>query len=171
MSLLPTHIGTLGQRVVARIIDGIILACIGSIIYYLKVNFNPSRSPYADYTDAVGASYFIRWILYYPLLEANGGTFGKLICRLRTVSMTTQKTASLIQGYKKTFFMLIPFVLTIFVVIILSFRNNDTIFTISLIGFVMQFLWATLIPLIKDKNGNRIHDTFAGITVIQKEAI
>lgn len=113
------------QLVISRLIDNIIYWSIFVILYFLLKTFpeiNESALP--SYLLTWGL--VIRWLIYYPLLEGAGGIIGKRIIGLKTVLLTTEKSASFSYGYKKAAPLISVFIVLVLLVLVDNlFTDND----------------------------------------------
>lgn len=95
---------TFFDRLIARLIDVTIVFSISWMIYSSKSN--TSNEFYQNPTSSYGSFFF--FLFYYPILEATGGTIGKRLLSIRSVSSKTLKTISIGQAYKRSLFLSWP---------------------------------------------------------------
>ncbi len=161
---------TVVQRFFSRIIDGVIFAIIGIVIYAMNDKTNEQLK-----VDIIGGLFGVRWLLYYPILEYTGGTVGKWVVNIRTVSNVENSNVTLFQGYKKVFFLFIPTLVGLLVLFLglIVFRDMSpsAYYGYTFMMVIFQQLWMYIAPLITTKSGARIHDSFAGLKTITGKGI
>ncbi len=155
------------QRLFARIIDGILLSILITVCYYLFKDLDSIENSHIQ-SDVTGIGVLIRWLLYYPIMEANGGTIGKRVVKIKTVSADTNMNPSLLQSYKRTVYLLLPFIASLAVLVLATklFKVEVNVLNYTAFVVIIQTLWMIIAPMIVI-DGYRMHDKFAGMNVIK----
>lgn len=146
-------------RVGARLIDGVILF-IGFAIL-AQVFFQG-----ADIIEsAKNWSIIFFLFLYYPILESQGGTFGKRFLNIQTIDFTTQENITLFTAYKRSFIQNWTLILSILILLFLPFLM------ITYFGVIIIFILSIVIlPLLSyfDKDTQSPYDKWTNVSVIKK---
>lgn len=100
-----------GDRLIARFIDILLTSIVG---YLLISNIIESVETVLIPTIILLPGFFIYHILYSPIMESLGGTFGKKVAKIRTINIQTNKAPSIGQTFKRTAFILVPMFVFIF---------------------------------------------------------
>jgi uncharacterized RDD family membrane protein YckC len=99
-----------GQRLIARIIDVIIVAIISEFIFVVFFSEYFISSRMID-QQRRGISILVFYFLYQPLLESAGGTFGKKIIGFKTINISTGQAPSILNSYGRSLINLMYFML------------------------------------------------------------
>lgn len=162
----------LTQRVFARLIDLVFF----SIILIPLGLFIPWEEYYKD-ADSLFLLLLIviRWLIYYPVMEFSGGTLGKRLIGLRSLSEGTIQHPSLRQAYRKTFTYLNVYLVTtpiVFVMFLFYIKDeNENLYTtISIItGITIVFHAVVSLFLMFKLNdrGQGEHDKESNVIVVK----
>lgn len=156
------------QRVFSRLIDITIFTLIGWMIY--KMRFLRGEIPSNFLGELNGFLTMVYLFLYYPLMESIGGTIGKQLTGIKTVSVVNKGEPTILQGYKKAIIITLPMLLCVVImVLLLSFGISWAIaLEVLAILSMIQGLWGAILPFIISKSGLRFHDNFAKVDVISR---
>jgi uncharacterized RDD family membrane protein YckC len=145
-------------RIGARLIDGAIL------FVGLAIFSQVFLQGYDIIEAAKNLSVLSFYFFYYPILESNGGTFGKRILGIETVDSKSNSTISLSASYLRSLAQCWAVLITIIVFLVPFFY---VVFIGTLIIF---FLSIPLLPLTSyfDKNNQSIYDKWTNTFVIKK---
>ncbi|MFI5843936.1 RDD family protein [Catenuloplanes sp. NPDC051500] len=115
-----------GRRVVATLIDGLVLGVLGSV-FSAVLGLNPDRDGMDLTSLASGGSWvlFVMALLYYVLMEGLlGRTLGKMATGIRVIDEATGSTPGLLSGLVRTLLRIIDgffgYLLALIIVV-----NND----------------------------------------------
>ncbi len=90
-----------GQRLLARLIDSIIVGLIAGVLAFIFGSNAPDPEQAIDALDrALGMLIFC--FIYQPILETKGGTWGKKIVGLRTINLNTVKAPTIGNSYGRS---------------------------------------------------------------------
>lgn len=100
----PTHnYANFFQRFAARLIDIFIVSCIA---LFISISFYEDSE---RLSSIIGISVSLYYFLYYPLMEAKGGTIGKGVVSIKTLNLRTGNNITLSNSYLRTLFQIGPF--------------------------------------------------------------
>lgn len=162
------------QRLAARIIDGLVLSVLSTVLFFMSrtdasVPYGEQESVYTKLEVFVSISNFLLfYLLYYPFFEVNGGTIGKRVLSIATVSMATMQTISLGQAYKRSFVLIWP-VFALVALMYLSSSLHNYFERTSNFLIAMLFVFAVVGPLamIWSSRNQGWHDAWTGTLVIK----
>ncbi|MCU7728640.1 RDD family protein [Actinoplanes sp. KI2] len=115
-----------GRRVVATLLDGIVLGAIASLLARFFGTGRPSSGfDMTTLTFGGGLRLFVVVLLYYTLLEGlTGRTVGKFVTGIRVVDAQTGRVPGLLSGFVRTLWRLIDGILA-YLVGFLIVINSD----------------------------------------------
>ncbi len=90
-----------GQRLLARLIDVIIVGLIAGVLAFILGSNAPDPERAIDGL-ARGLGMLIFCFIYQPILETTGGTWGKKIVGLRTINLNTGKAPTIGNSYGRS---------------------------------------------------------------------
>lgn len=108
MEALNFQFASFGQRLLARFIDGILVAIASTFLAYLI-----GKDPGSIDTFARGGGPWLFFWLYQPILEASGGTIGKRLVGIRPINLSTGTTPSLSNCYGRSLFSFLLLILLV----------------------------------------------------------
>lgn len=88
-----------GQRLLARLIDTVIVGISAGFIVGLLAGLNGNMDGRMIESSANGFGVLIYCFFYYPILESSGGTWGKRIVGIRTINLRTSRIPSATNSY------------------------------------------------------------------------
>jgi len=94
------------NRVFARLLDILIYYSLAIIVYETIIYKNDHYNNKMLLTWILLYGLMIRWLVYYPLMEASGGIWGKRILGIKTVSRETGLPITIKQSYKRTWYII-----------------------------------------------------------------
>lgn len=155
------------DRILSRVFDNIIFVAVGYVLsrYYTS----PDSDEYQSKISEISVFLFaVRWFVYYPLMEANGGTIGKRLQGLKTISTRQNKPANFIQGYAKVLKFMWPLFISVPLAIVLGYNGLDTleIWVIAVPSVYCVYIFYA-IPGSVDANNQGKHDKAAQLMVIK----
>lgn len=157
------------QRFAARLIDVIIVSILVWPLSHFLSDKEPSAYNYENYKgmkSVIGILLF--YLLYYPILEGSGGTLGKQILSIKSVSADTLKPISFGQSYKRSLLLSWP----IFISFIVGFFAMDSGFypektIMFLIGVFVLFGIVGPLAVLWSKHKQGWHDVWANTYVVR----
>jgi len=158
-----------GQRTLARIIDVLIIGIIAVVLgFMIGPNINVQTIPKQELIKAISQLFGIVlfWFIYQPIFETKGGTIGKKIVGLKTISLKTYKEPNLINSYGRSLIVPLIMLLPIISVFAAYFLSYEIIIIFSLIALILVTL-DHLAPLRSPKK-QTWHDKAANIAVIER---
>lgn len=167
----PTYSG----RVISRLIDTALFVAIGFIA--IKITTNPDNDDYRQQSGQIMSFlFFARWGLYYPLMEANGGSIGKRMMGLKTISTRNYKTGNFIQGYTKLLKFAWPVLLIIPLLLLatlcgklgMSDKGVNIMYGIGLLPMAYATYLYFAVPGSVDANNQGAHDRASRLMVIKQ---
>ena len=125
------------QRLKACVIDIFIMIGVGAIIYQPIKSSSMELLEESD-KNILGPSLVLAVILYHiyqPIMECVGGTFGKKMINLKTISIGTRKAPNFFQSFFRSNVFFSPFLLAILVYVFSDKQDrfSDLFFTVSII--------------------------------------
>ena len=111
-----------GDRFIARFIDTLLTGIVGYLIISNRID---STNPILIPTLILVPGFFIYHLLYSPIMESLGGTFGKKIAKIRTINIQTNKAPSIGQTFMRTAIIIVP----MFFVFLLSTQISKSMST------------------------------------------
>lgn len=165
-----------GQRTLARIIDVLIIGIIAGVLgFMIGSNINIQTMPKQEAIKALSQLFgiILFWFIYQPILETKGGTIGKKIVGLKTISLKTYQEPNLLNSYGRSLIvplmMLLPIIMML-LLIIGSFTAYFLSYGIIIIFFLIAFVLVALDHLapLRSQKKQTWHDKAANIAVIER---
>lgn len=154
-----------GQRLLARLLDVVIVTVIPAIAI-ASLFFDDSQS--LSQNPLSGILFLVFWLLYYPLMECSGGTLGKRIVGIQSISLKTRKPIGIGKAYKRSLIQVWPLLL-MGIAFAMSFEYQiemRSTITFLLVCYILFALTPLAMLWTKDKQG--YHDLWTGTHVIRK---
>lgn len=135
-----------GQRVFARLIDMAIVSLAATFLYLILLNVSPDRASIIGESGSA-LTLLIFCFLYQPILESEGGTWGKDIIGIRTINLDTGKAPAIGNSY-----------------------NRSILYFLYFLALVIPALLSCL-AILWTKKKQTWHDSQTNIAVIKKKSI
>lgn len=157
----------------ARIIDGFGFTLLATAVYYpLLASGVEGYTSSHLWSDIYGLAFLLRWLIYYPVMESLGGTFGKRIMGLHTVAVDGGGRPGWTKGFRKMSYLVWPWFLGCALLFLAAsvaeeigqYKLFDAVFGACAVFGLFVFTWA---PLDRNQYGQGYHDRFADTTVIR----
>lgn len=158
-----------GQRTLARIIDVLIIGIIAGVLgFMIGSNINIQTMPKQESIKALSQLFgiILFWFIYQPIFETKGGTIGKKIVGLKTISLNTYQEPNLLNSYGRSLIVPLIMLLPIIASFAAYYFSHGIIIIFFLIAFVLVGL-DHLAPLRSAKK-QTWHDKAANIAVIER---
>ena len=155
-----------GERFLARLIDVVLVTVIPAICITQILKVEDPQSLFMNGLN--GILYLVFWLVYYPIMECTGGTVGKRIVGIQSVSLQWQKPISAGMAYMRSLIQIWP-TLLMGIAFYVSFRyriemrSTMTFLTVCCILFMI-----TPIAMLWTKERQGYHDLWTGTHVIKK---
>lgn len=170
------------DRLIARIIDQILITLVAYLILSINMQLEKIDTP-QRFSVVFLVGLLIYHIIYSPIMESLGGTFGKKIARTQTIDILNGKAPSIGQTIKRTAFIIVP----MFLILILTTKisnamlnnsyldnqghisrtSNSGVTFISFIVFSIYIL--PFLAMLWSPTKQCWHDKFSKIAVIKKQ--
>ncbi|MBF8962994.1 RDD family protein [Pontibacter sp. FD36] len=162
---------TFWQRVGARVIDVVISSLVFFILFYNAISELDEAYVYRfeQAQNFLGMCFF--FLIYYPILEYNGGTIGKQIIGIKPVLIESRTNPTIIDTYKRSLFLIAPMLIGVFVLLLQPFSNEvkELNYAAALLFMLLSSVTLLIGPLtmVWSKNNQGWHDMFSKIVVVK----
>ena len=161
-------IATFGQRLIARIIDLLIILMFTFVIIVIFKIVETNQNNGFE-TILMLNILFYRFI-YYPIMEYKGGTFGKRIIGIRTNDTLRNKKLTIWNSYKRAIFQGWALLLVLIIAIFDGVLFIDFQITINFLG-VLTFVFIFISPfsMLWNKDKKTWYDQWADTIVVSRK--
>ncbi len=167
MNTLSTEkrFASFGQRLLARLIDVVIVTVIPAIAI-ASLFFDDSQS--LSQNPLSGILFLVFWLLYYPIMECSGGTIGKRIVSIQSISLQTGKPIGIGMAYLRSLIQIWP-ILLMGIAFAVSFNYRIEMHSTAAFLMVCFILFAnTPLAMLWTKEKQGYHDLWTGTHVVRK---
>ncbi len=167
MNTLSTEkrFASFGQRLLARLIDVVIVTVIPAITI-ASLFFDDSQS--LSQNPLGGILFLVFWLLYYPIMECSGGTIGKRIVGIQSISLQTGKPIGIGMAYLRSLIQIWP-ILLMGIAFAVSFNYRIEMHSTTTFLMVCFILFAnTPLAMLWTKEKQGYHDLWTGTHVVRK---
>ncbi|MEI6823661.1 MAG: RDD family protein [Bacteroidota bacterium] len=172
------NFATFGQRFKARLIDTVFIG-LSTVIIVIFINLL-CHSMDADSNDNYYSVYFLImpqvlfWLLYYPIMEARGGTFGKRLVGLKTLERISLTNITIINSYRRMIFQNWA-VCVMLILTIVTFTKSVNFELTNTMTFliIMELIFTIISPLsmLWNKDNSTWYDQWTSTYIINKKKI
>lgn len=161
---------TFGQRFVARLID---MVLIYAVSYLFGIILDEGIA--GDIENPAGVLLFpIFYLLYYPILERKGGTFGKQMAEIKTLQNDSLENITYGQAYYRSFILSCPLWFVVFILILVEIMHKnmgDPTISLLVMIFVILSMVTLIIPpmaVLWTKQQQGYHDIWTKTRVVKQ---
>jgi uncharacterized RDD family membrane protein YckC len=152
------------QRLVARTVDSLLAISIQTIIILSILHIDQ-----ATIQVIYAWTYIIFYLIYYPIYESTGGTFGKRIMKIKTVKIEDGTPIGKKRAYLRSLILNAPFLLFLPVMLLSmvgGFFPQRTLIFLGCLQAVVYFIGP--LAVVWNKKGQGWHDQFSKVLIIKK---
>lgn len=162
---LPT--ATFGQRILSRFIDSLLVSILAygiALILTQENNFNDNNTN--SETLFQGIPVLLFFFVYYPITEFLGGTVGKELLNLKTISSRTGKRITITQAYHRSLILCWPFFLFAIGSFLFGSGYGSGLTMIAAPFLTIAFLTIPPLGMLWRKDKRGYHDFWSDVIVV-----
>ena len=172
------NFASFNKRLLARFIDTVFIGLSTVIIVFFLSLLNHSIG--TDSSTGLYSTYFLFipqilfWLLYYPIMETRGGTFGKRLVGLKTMDKISLTNITIYNSYKRMIFQSWAIFVLLILLLITSTLTLNFEFTNTMTFLVIMGLIFTIISplsMLWNKDNSTWYDHWARTYIMDRKTI
>lgn len=156
---------TFGQRILSRFIDTLLVSILAYGIALILAQNNNGNNTNSE-TLFQGIPGLLFFFVYYPITEFLGGTVGKELLKLKTISSRTGKRITITQAYHRSLILCWPFFLFAIGFFLFGSGYGSGLTMIAAPFLTIAFLTIPPLGMLWRKDKRGYHDFWTDVVII-----